>query len=467
MSCSCLFFVPASLLLSTIVAATSAHSETLEDALIEAYQSNPTILAERAHLRVIDEGVPQALASWRPTVTLSGGGGYETVTTPPAVTIPGLTSQVSNSVSAWTPNWDFKVTQPVYDGGRTVAQTSVAELNIEAERAHLVATEVASFYSVAQAYLDVVRDQDLYDLAVDNEKTLRSELEGFETQLKSNMVTDPDKLQVDAQYASASALRSQAEGALGVSRDEFLFAVGHLPSRLQAPTLRSPMPSSRDKAMQLAARNNPNVISAMFLEDAGAKTIEVVRGQLLPSLGIVGDYSQTFSPATTGITSGLTNDASLMAVVTVPLYEAGTVYSQTRQAQQNFKQLQHQTDVARITAVEAAGQAWDVMQAARDALPPLIHATEAAKAASEGIYQEAVLGTQTITSVLVAESAQYLVNVALVTAQHNAALAQFGVAQQLGVLTPTELKLVVPLYDVDRHYLSIRDKWLGFGSDDK
>ena len=48
-----------------------ASAQSLQDALVQAYQSNPQLLAERANLRATDEGVPQALSNWRPTVQLS------------------------------------------------------------------------------------------------------------------------------------------------------------------------------------------------------------------------------------------------------------------------------------------------------------------------------------------------------------------------------------------------------------
>ena len=43
--------------------------ETLTQALESAYINNPTLNAQRAALRSTDEGVPQALSGFRPTVT--------------------------------------------------------------------------------------------------------------------------------------------------------------------------------------------------------------------------------------------------------------------------------------------------------------------------------------------------------------------------------------------------------------
>ena len=44
---------------------------TLADALGLAYESNPQLTGERAHLRSTDENVPAALAGWRPTIAIT------------------------------------------------------------------------------------------------------------------------------------------------------------------------------------------------------------------------------------------------------------------------------------------------------------------------------------------------------------------------------------------------------------
>src|SRR5665811_222557 len=61
--------------------AAPAQGETLESALIKAYQNNPTLNSQRAATRAIDEGVPQALSGYRPKVTITGVGGEQTSST--------------------------------------------------------------------------------------------------------------------------------------------------------------------------------------------------------------------------------------------------------------------------------------------------------------------------------------------------------------------------------------------------
>src|ERR1700704_3234123 len=52
-------------------AAPNAWSQSLIEALSTTYNSNPDLLASRALLRQTDESLSQAVANWRPRVSLS------------------------------------------------------------------------------------------------------------------------------------------------------------------------------------------------------------------------------------------------------------------------------------------------------------------------------------------------------------------------------------------------------------
>src|SRR5215470_12036150 len=150
--------------LGAILVATPAQAQTLTDALAEAYNTNPQLLAQRALLRATDEQVPQALSFWRPTVAFTGQVG---IATSSLETQPGPEALVTRSVShaITRPNaLTFQANQPVYRGGRTVAQTRQAINTVESTRAQTLAVETAVFQAVAMAYLDVVRDQALLEV---------------------------------------------------------------------------------------------------------------------------------------------------------------------------------------------------------------------------------------------------------------------------------------------------------------
>jgi len=431
-----------------------ASAQTLSEALSYAYNNNPQLLAQRAALRATDEQVPQALSNWRPTVNFTGQAGYERG----AISQSGSPSAFSNFVER---SLDLRITQPIYRGGRTEAQTRQAINQVQAARAQTLATETTVFQAVCQAFLDVVRDQTLVEVNRSNEAVLKKQLDATRDRFKVGEVTRTDVAQAESSYSQAQATRITSEGQLEVSRAAYTRAVGHPPGRLVMPKERPALPASRDEALSLAANNNYNVIAGTFTELAAKDNVELVRGQLLPQVNIIGDLSRSYSPSIT-LNTAREDTASVVAQVTVPLYEGGAIYSQTRAAQQAVGARRSQVDDARRQAVQQASQAWDTLNSARASIKSFSVAVRAAQIALAGTQQEALVGSRTVLDVLISEQQLFTTQSQLVSADHDAAVAEFNVAAATGRLIAPQLHLPVQLYDMEKHYKAVKDKLLGF-----
>ena len=221
------------------------------------------------------------------------------------------------------------------------------------------------------------------------------------------------------------------------------------------------LPATLEEAESLAATSNFNVISAVYAELAARDNIDVVRGQLLPQISLVGSLSRASDPSVTQ-KGDLLNQAQITAQLTMPLYEGGAIYSQTRQAEQTVGQRRSQVDDARRLAVQTANQFWATLQAARASIASFAAAVRAAQIALAGVQQQALVGTSTTLDVLIQNQQLLTTQSQLITAQHDAALAEFNVAAAVGRLIAPELKLPVKLYDMEQHYKEVRDKWIGF-----
>ena len=67
----------AAVLLMACTGPAPALADTIEGALVQAYQSNPQLNAQRAQVRSTDENVPQALSGYRPKVSIAATAGYQ------------------------------------------------------------------------------------------------------------------------------------------------------------------------------------------------------------------------------------------------------------------------------------------------------------------------------------------------------------------------------------------------------
>jgi TolC family type I secretion outer membrane protein len=440
--------------LTAIIGAAPVSAQTLKEALGYAYETNPQLLAQRSLLRQTDEGVPQALSNWRPTVTFTGEAG----------TNRGNLNEGTGDVYSTflTKELNLQLTQPIYRGGRTESQTRQAINLVQSARAQTLAVETTIFQAVAQAYFDTYRDQELVEVNRNNEAVLKKQLDATRDRFRVGEVTRTDVAQAESSLAQATANRIASEGQLEVSRAEYTRAVGHPPGRLILASERPVLPMNRDEVLGLAASNNPNVIAANFAEAAARDNIDVVRGQLLPQISIVGDLNRSYAPSIT-LHTAREDTGSVVAQMTMPLYEGGAIYSQTRQAEQVVGQRRSQVDDARRAAVQTATQGWETLQSARAAVASFGAAVKAAQIALEGTQQEALVGSRTVLDVLISEQQLFTTESQLVGAQHDAAVAEFNVAAAIGRLIAPELKLGVQLYDMDKHYNAVKDKLFGFG----
>jgi len=445
--------------LFTASATTSA--QTLTQALADAYNTNPQLLAQRALLRATDEQVPQALANWRPTVNFNGqmGGTRSGLVT----TSNGLPTRsgLATYSTFYSNSLNLTATQQIYSGGRTAAQTSQAINLVQSARAQTLAVETSVFQAVAMAYLDVVRDQALLEVNRNNVGVLRKQLEATQDRFRVGEVTRTDVAQAEASLAQAVGQLVTAQGNLEISREEYVRAVGHPPGTLMLPRDRPTLPATGEEAASLAGNNNFSVISANFAELAARDTVDFVRGQLQPQISLVGTVNRSFAPSVT-LKGSLEQSAAIAAQMTIPLYEGGAIYSQTRQAQQTVGQRRSQVDDARRAAVQLATSSWSTLQAARASISSFASAVRAAQIALEGTQQEALVGTRTVLDVLIQNQTLLTTQSQLVTAEHDAALAEFNVAAATGRLIAPELRLPVKLYDMERHYKEVKDKWIGF-----
>ncbi|MGD9613902.1 MAG: TolC family outer membrane protein [Alphaproteobacteria bacterium] len=443
-----------------LVAGSTAAAQTLTEALAYAYRNNPQLLAQRAALRATDEEVPVALSGWRPTVTITGQTGFNRAGQTTTSTLTGI--ETTRTDSFINRSVLLEAEQPIYRGGRTEAATRRAINTVQAARAETLSVETEVFTAVVRAFLDVVRDQNLVEVARHNEQVLRRQLEATQDRFRVGEVTRTDVAQAEAALAQAIAQRITAEGNLETSRSLYTRAVGHPPERLVMPAERPALPATREEALALAATNNFDVISAMFTEAAARDNVDLIRGQLLPQVSITGSIGRNISP-TIATSGSRTDTAAVVARVTVPLYEAGSIYAQTRQAQQTVGQRRSQIDIARRTAVQIATQSWETLQTARAAIASFITAVRAAQIALEGTQQEALVGSRTVLDVLLAEQQLFTAQSNLVGAQHDAALAEYTLVAAIGRLIAPALKLPVELYNMEHHYKLVKGKWFGFG----
>ncbi len=428
----------------------AAKAQSLVDALASAYSTNPTLRAAQAELRGVNEQVPQALSGWRPTVSVSGSAGVETREQKTSL---GTTENDLNPAQA-----QLEVSQNIWRGGRTVADTDRAKSTVQAQRAFLINTEQDVLLRTATAYMNVWRDESLLQLNISNEDVLFQQLDASNARFEVGELTRTDVSQSEARLALATANRVQAEGNLRASRAIYEELVGQPPVNVQPPPPLRGLPQSEQAAVAQARAENPAVIAANFLHRAAAHQVRNVTGELLPSVSVVGRLRASDEVATANTSE---QSATVLAEVSIPLYQAGAVSSRVRQAKQIQGQRRLELDEALRNAEQQAITAWEALKSAEAQIKSFESQVRANSIALEGVRQEYSVGVRTTLDVLDAEQELFDSQVSLVGAQRDEIVAGFQLLSAMGRMTAYELGLSVELYDMEADYRAVSDSWFG------
>ncbi len=435
-----------------------AQPRTLQDALASAYSNNPTLQGSRAQLRATDEGVPQALAGWRPTVVVGGGYGYGfgTLRSNETPRSRGGSVRENRDITTVTPT----ITQPLFRGGQTRANTNQADNRVFAQRGRLIATEQQVFTDTINAYVNVIQTQQLLQLNINNEQVLSRQLQATNDRFRVGEITRTDVAQAEAALAGARATRQTSEGNLQTARSNYRRFVGDLPDQLIEPQpIKLPI-KNQNEATQLAAQNNPNVIAALFDDASARDAIDVAFSQLMPQLSLQVQGGLTNGQQVVGQS---TLGATVLLNASVPIYQGGSEYSRVRQARQTEQQARKTVDDVRRQAAQQAAQAWETLVAARSTIDSTRAQIRANQIALEGVQREAIVGSRTTLDVLNAEQSLLNSRVTLVQNLSSLVTASYTVASAIGRLTARDLNLNVPLYDETAYYTAVRQRLFGTG----
>jgi len=319
------------------LASAPAAAQSLTETLAMTYEANPSLLAARAELRAVNEGVPQELSNWRPSVSISGAAGLQRIDN-------NFEDADTEAESTEPLSGDLTIEQFLYRGGRTVAGTERAEAEVRAQRETLKSVEQTVLLQAATAYMDVWRDQSVLELNVNNEEVLRRQLQASQDRFEVGEITRTDVSQSESRLARAVATRIEAEGGLSISRAVFQEVVGVAPQLLEQPKPDLRLPAAEQQAVERARASNPAVLSTQHLEEAARRQVRAVVGELLPVVSVVGEVGHSEETSSAG---SETNRAQISARVTVPIYQQGFVSSRVREAKQVASQRLLEIDEAR------------------------------------------------------------------------------------------------------------------------
>ncbi len=442
---------------AALLLAGTASAETLREAMVRAYQSNPTITGQRAAQRATDENVPIARSSGLPSLQSTG--------------------QIIDNIVVANNNFlnpervgtgQVQLSVPLYQGGAVKNAVRAAETRVDAGRAQLRGVEANLFTNVVAAYMNVIRDEAIVNLNTRNVNVLDTNLRASRDRFQVGDLTRTDVAQSEARLAQARAQLQSAQANLISSRENYINIVGIAPVGLEQPPALPTLPASPNAAVGVALDQNPQLIAARRSADATRYDINVARANRLPRLAAVssGNYFNYLGSLNVPNVPASGVNATVGVQVSMPLFQGGRPAAQVRQAEALRGQALENATATERQVVAQVRSAYAVWQSSQEVILSAESAVRANSLSLEGVRAENSVGTRTVLDILNAEQELLNSQVTLVTARRDAYVAGFALIAAMGNAEARDLGLDGgSLYDPVANYKRVRNKISDWGGD--
>jgi outer membrane protein len=446
-----------------------AFGDSIERALVQAYQNNPQVNAQRAALRATDENVPQALSGYRPKISATGSyGALYTDSTSIISSSSGATA--GRAVTSRSQGWvDPKtvggtLTQTLYNGFQTGNRTRQAEAQVFAARETLRVIEQTVLLDAVTSYMNLLRDNAILDLQKRNVEVIQEQLRQTRDRFNVGEVTRTDVAQAESRVAAAQSQMLAAQANQNTSRAAYRRVIGVEAGRLSPGTPVDRLsPRTLDLAVAQGQAESPSVGAAEYGVDVAALQVKVSEGALYPTVTVSASAQKTWDSSLSSIESF---QGSVIGQMTVPIYQGGAEFSTIRQSKETLGQRRLELALNRDQARANVVQTWGQLDAAKAQITATQAQVAAAEIALNGVREEARVGQRTTLDVLNAQQELVNARVALVTAQRDRVVASYSLLAAAGRLSVAVLGLQVPIYDPMTHYQQVRDSWFGVRTPD-
>lgn len=416
-----------------LVTSPMAFAESLQSALVAAYNNSNLLEQNRAILRASDEDVAIALSQLRPQINANSTIAHSDVATGAGGT---LNATVSLSLDLL-----------IYDSGSTELGVAAAKETVKAARQQLIGLEQQVLFNAVQAYLSVVGNARVLSLRQNNLRLITQELRAARDRFEVGEVTRTDVAQAEARLAEARSELAAAQGDLAVSQELYKANVGRAPGRLDGINAIPKLPGSVERAIKIGEQSAPTIRQAQFEISTNELNVQRTKANIRPRIGLSADIGHSrFSD----------NNSSVGLTMTMPIYQGGQLKALTRRATAQVHASRANLNQQVLIVRQNVADAWSQLAVSNAQLRSSERQIQAAQVAFNGVREEAKLGARTTLDVLDAEQSLFDARTNRVIFETQVYMAAYMLLAQMGQLTVEALDLPVKRYDPDEYFNAVK-----------
>ena len=415
----------------------SAFAVTLSQALLQAYNKNPELNAERENIKVSKEDVTIARSQFLPSVTLSGSKSQEN--TEKLTDRSGASSAITDT-NPKTQSID--VEQKIFQGFAGLAGMEKSRIGLNLADAKLLKVEQDIIYKAVEAYSGLIFTDEKLKVNQNNVNLLERQVETDQARLERGQITLVDLAQSESSLAGAQAKFIQAKNEAVTAKliyEKIIGPIYDLSTLNKKSDLNFEIPKNLDEAIKISNISNPNLTISKLEYEQSKKDVTIARSDLSPSATL------SFNSSRTDDVSSSINERdkeTFKATISWPIFNGGKNTASINKSEnlQNRKKLL--LDNAIKTNVTNVASAWSSFQSSKSLLKSVKSQVKAAEIANEGITveYESGLGRSTL-DVIQSNSILLSSKISLADSERNYLLSQFRLLQSIGLLNSNYLKL--------------------------
>ena len=424
------------ILLSITLFNQQAFAVTLSEALLEAFNNNTELNAERQNISVSQEDLKISKSGYLPSVTISGSKSKEDT--------DKLTNRSGANVSVKDVDpltQTLTIEQTLLDLEKN-ANIQKNKIGIDLAKAKVLKKEQEILLKAIEAYSGLILANQKFKINENNLGLLDRQVETDRARLERGQITLADLAQSEASLAGAQTKLIKSKNEITTNKLNYENIIGPIsdPNSLEKNfDINFISPQTLNNAIEISKKNNPDLIIAKLEYEQSDKDVAIARSSLSPSakLSYENSRSKDFSS-----TYDERNKSVLKATVSWPIYSGGknrASLNKNRNLKNRKKLLLDNVIKTNDTNVASA---WSSLQASKSLLNSVKLQVKAAEIANEGITAEyeSGLGRSTL-DVIPSNSILLSSNVSFAEAERNYLLSRFKLLQSVGLLNNNYLKL--------------------------
>ena len=415
----------------------NVFSAPLSEALLQAYNENPVLNAERENIQVSLEEVKISKSQFLPSVTLSGSKSQEN--TEKQTDSSGANSAFTD-VDPKTQSIDIE--QKLFQGFAGTASLEKSKIGLTLAQAKLLKTEQEILYQAIEAYTGLIFAEEKLKINQDNVNLLERQVETDQARLERGQITLSDLSQSESSLAGAQAKFLQAQNETVTAKlnyEKIIGPIADINSLDKESDLNFALPVSLNEAIEISKKGNPNLIISRLEYEQSEKDMIIARSDLSPSASLSFNSSKSDDVSST---IGERDKEILKATISWPIFNGGKNYASLNKSKNLKNRKKLLLDNALKSNDTNVASAWSNFQVSKSLLNSVISQVKAAEIANEGITveYESGLGRSTLD---VIQSNSILLNakISLADSERNYLLSQFKLLQSVGYLNSKYLKL--------------------------